>query len=463
MVIMKKILIEKTKDQKKKRKSSGESNLIWKIIAVSTAVCVVLFVSVLLGMDYVMRSAAPDLYLGGRLLNTYKTLQKENEQKNDFFKGSVIPDGNTGLNVSADFEKIGFSLGGNFNSDTKKTYLGGEVDTAIGNYKTELFYDRGMSGICLPDFLDIWLCSGDNALFEDMKNSGITDKLAIPYIPSLTVPDSSKLNLQELYPLAKELTEDIKISGFERRGNGISQYDVSMNGEALKNTMTGLCDVIWSQGVFGESTGENNLLRSYVSQIIFPETAVFTVYERKKAVVYASATLQAEGEELEILIDMSKNARLSDAVEIRLIHKMDNSSYGITYICEGDHSNPEGRISDNTQVTLMLPFVDNMTFAKNVAFDAKDRFKYGISASNGDNAEISLNGTGVYTNMEFHAQADDITIKFGDIIHSGKGSIGFMADKNDFEIPDREKFELKSIPKDTLSRLLTSMGMFLGR
>ena len=41
MVIMKKILIEKTKDQKKKRKSLGEGKLIWKIIAVSTAVCIV--------------------------------------------------------------------------------------------------------------------------------------------------------------------------------------------------------------------------------------------------------------------------------------------------------------------------------------------------------------------------------------------------------------------------------------
>ena len=110
---MKKILIEKTKDKKKKRKNKGEGKVIWKITAIAVSVCILLFAVILVGMDYVMRSLAPDLYMGTRLLNTYKIIEKENSQKNDFFKGSVLPDGNTGINVSGEFEKIRFELGGN--------------------------------------------------------------------------------------------------------------------------------------------------------------------------------------------------------------------------------------------------------------------------------------------------------------------------------------------------------------
>lgn len=456
---MKKFLIEKTRDQKKRKKSNGEGKTILKIIAGIVIGCAVLFCAVLLGMDALMRSVAPDIYLGGRLVNTYQQLEREQKQNSGFFKGEALPKGDLDAEISGDFEKIGFALNGGFNKDSKKTYLKGEVDTFKGRYNAELFYNNGTSGICLPDFLDVWLCTQNGSLFDDMQSTGVSEKLGIPIIPSTDLGNMS-LDLGSLFPSIKALISDIKINGYSKKGSGLSEYTVSLNGEAVKNTLLAASDIVWEQS-FKNKALDINLLRSYIIEIPFPQEVHFTIYERKKSIIYASSKFSADGEALEIHMDMSKNARLSDNIEIRLVHTMDGESYGFTYFSSGDHANPKGKISDNTELTLMLPFTQNISLKRNVGFNDRKNFTYTLSANSKDTIEFILNGNGTYTSSEFSAEADSVVLKTNEIQHTGQGSIKFTPNSAGFEIPEKEQFELGTIPGDTLKRLTDGISLFL--
>lgn len=456
---MKKFLIEKTKEQKKVKKSNSSGKTVLKIVVCIAISCAVLFCAVLLGMDALMRAAAPDIYLGNRLLNTYEQLKKEKNQNSGFFNGEALPKGDLDAEISGNFEKIGFSLNGGFNRDSKKTYLKGEVDTFKGKYNAELFYNNGISGICLPDFLDVWLCTQNNSLFDDMQSTGINEKLGIPYIPSA---DFGKVSFSagNIYPSLKALVSNIKISDYSKKGNGLSEYTVTVSGDALKNVMLAISDSLWKEN-FANEAADMNLLKTYISEIPFPEKAQFTICERKNAVVYASSRLLRDGEELEIHIDMSKKARLSDSVEIRVLHTMDGTNYGFTYNSDGEYANPKGKNSDNTELSLMLPFFEKISFKRNIDFDDNKNFSYTLGADSDGAFEFSINGNGVYTASELDLTADYITFKTADAQHTGSGTAKFTSNSSGFEVPKREQFELSTIPQDTLKRLTDGISLFL--
>ena len=428
------------------------------VLAVVTA-CAILIAAVLIFMDAIMRTFAPGIYVGGRLLSTYNNLEKEAASKDSFFSGQLLPSDNLDITFDGNLDGIDAKMSGQYDRENQKIFLDGTVHTLLGTLNTQFFSEDGESGIALPDFKDVWLCAPNNEFLQKLDESGFSNAagISLPHIALFPQSANTDNNYsQKLYPVIKSVLEDIKTDGYAKKGDGIHEYRVYAKGENVKTAMVQTAEILLSSDSFAKrfemipESGEfissaSESLKEYIEDLTFPETVAFTVSERNKSIVAVSTNFTVSDGDVKMWADMSEKARLSDSVKYGLQYDFSGSTYGISYASDGNHFFRGENLTDNTKIEITLPFIEKTTIEKDIRFTDNTNFDYDIKASNDTLFNAQFSGNGKHSENELTLSTDKAALKLGDKDYSIGGSITLTSASSPIEIPSKEKYSIDSL------------------
>ena len=421
-----------------------KKNEILPVVLGAATACIILAAAAILFMDTAIRVFAPGIYMGGRLANTYNELKKEKSDMDSFFTQGIMISDNMTAQLSGTFDNIGFDFNGRFNKAIPKLYMEGNAVTDGKSYAVQLFSENNVTGVCLPEYSDAWLCR---------ENSSLT-----AYAASAFGADGNSNVLNAAYPALQDMLKEIKISGYSKKNSGISEYRVYTSGAAGKKALSDILSAITEDRLKNIDTAD--MVREYSDSLDFPETIAFSVYERNKCVVYASCSFNLPDGNMKIWVDMSEKARLRDSVDCGIMIAADGSEYGFSYKSSGNHFFRNENLSDETEIEISLPLLDKTLIKAKTEFKNSQNLEFSLNASNEKLFTAELSGTGTYRGESFAANADRIYLSFGRNSHSGSGSISLESADGDFSVPQKERYTMDTAAGElsTIIKNLTEGG-----
>lgn len=425
--------------------TTNKKGEILPIVLGAATACIIIIAAVFLCLDMLMRSFAPGIYMGVRLGNTYKQLSREKSETDSFFTGGLLPGSTMSVSVNGSLGGLSSELNGSFDNTSKKLYVTGSAGLGFIKPDIELFYDSGIAGICLPQYRDAWFCSEKKNILSDIQKSGISDITGIPSLP-FSVPDNSGGNTAQLYSILHDSIKNIKIDGYSKKGNGIHEYRVYMRKEACQKLLSELAVYAADKygSIFDSIAGSDSAaeyVREYFNELNFPENTAFTVSERDKQIVRVSADFTADGEKINIWLDVSNGARLSDNIDGGFL--VSGGSCGFTYKTSGNRFFRKEKLSEDTQAEIILPVIGKTTLTKKVRFSDTKSFEYSVNAENPALFKAAVSGSGVHTDNELSLSDSSFELEYNKKSCTGSFGISFHGGAADFEIPERERYGIE--------------------